>query len=218
MENFIKLRKVNKVHEPSELFTGMHHLYHEMGMNDNILSHSPMRIFEYPWAVDMIKPHADMRILDAGCGASPLPVYLHTRMGVKDVTGIDAQSSFDNPTFSFKPEWANQFGVNYVRANILDYRSKVYDCVLCISVLEHLYRPIDRIKAIINLWENVRDGGRLVLTFDYMVNIGIGLQYLLAPVGTTIDCVNYEDQVTAICIEKTAKEGQAEWIQLNQGL
>lgn len=214
----IILRKQDEITEKSDVFKELQAIYLSMGMKDDLLSHSPGRIFEYPWTLSMIDVNApNLRVLDAGCGSSPLPIYLKNK-GITDVTGLDIQSSFDNPTFSFKPEWVDKYGINYVQGNILNYRSKVYDIVLCVSVLEHIFRPTDRIKAIINLWENVRDGGKLILTYDFMQHVAVGLQYILAGIGRTVDCVNYMDKITAICIQKVAREGQAEWIQANTGV
>lgn len=189
-------------------------IYKEMGQGDNLLEHSPSRIVEYPWTLEHIKGE---RILDAGCGASPMLLYLK-RKGIQDVTGIDAQSSFDNPTFSFKPEWERQYGITYQQANIINYRSKVYDTVYCVSVIEHIFRPVDRAKAVLNLWENVRDGGRLIITLDYDYALLAGVFMLLGSVAKVVDSFSYKDKVFGICFEKVGVEGQAEWVQANSGL
>jgi 2-polyprenyl-3-methyl-5-hydroxy-6-metoxy-1,4-benzoquinol methylase len=212
----IQMCPTPKITDKSDIFVELESIYKEMGMGDNLLSHSDGRIFEYPWAIRMIgelKP--DLRVLDAGCGSSPLPIYLK-RKGITDITAVDAQGAFDNPTWSFKPEWKEQFGINYVRGNIIDYRSKVFDVVLCISVLEHIFRPIDALKVIVNLWENVRDGGKLIMTFDYRQWIALGMQLMLGEVANLQECIEYDGKISAICLNKL-KENDKEWLQQNAG-
>lgn len=218
MESIILMKNVNETDEQDKvIFQRLEGFYKEMGQTDDLSAHSPTRNFEYGFAITQAGVKNTHRVLDAGCGSSPLLLYLK-KFGYTDLTGIDTQSSFDNPTFSFKPEWREEFGINYVQANIINYRSKVFDVIFCISVLEHIYRPIDRLKAIINLWENLRDGGKLIMTFDYMQWVGIGLQYLLLGSAKCIECINYQDKITAICLEKINNEGMAEWVQMNKGI
>lgn len=42
-----------------------------------------------------------------------------------------------------------------------------FDYVLNVSTIEHLKSQEDRLKAIKNLWKQVKPNGRLILTFDY---------------------------------------------------
>lgn len=218
MDNIIQMKNIDGVDKQEKLiFERLKEVYKELGQVDDLTFHSPAREFEYGFAIRHSGIKNTDRVLDAGCGSSPLLLYLK-RFGYEDLTGIDTQSSFDNPTFSFKPEWREQLGINYVQANIINYRSKVFDVIFCISVLEHIFRPIDRLKAIINLWENLKDGGKLIMTFDYMQWVGIGLQYLLLNSGKCIECINYKNKITAICLKKTNNEGMSEWVQMNQGL
>lgn len=208
----------NRMDEPTEegkkLFAELEKVYKEMGHRDNLIDHSASRPVEYFWALKSNENKFSARILDAGCGASPVLPLLSKN--IPDLTGIDSQSSFDQPTFGFRPEWGQQFGVNYVQANILTYRSQVFDVIFCISVLEHIFRPIDQLKALVQLWENLKDGGRLIVTLDYNWALLAGFVISLNGLGKVIDTLNWKDKVYGICLEKTGNEGMAEWVQMNK--
>lgn len=213
-----------RMDEPNEFckmaYADLERVYTEMGHNDSLLEHSSSRPVEYGWALQVLNPDNwekfnKVRILDAGCGASPLLPFLKNR-NYKDLTGIDTQSSFNQPTFGFRPEWKEQFGINYLQANILTYRSQVFDVIFCISVLEHIFRPIDQLKALVQLWENLKDGGHLIVTCDYAWSLLAGFYFSLCGAAKIVDSLNWQDKVYGICLQKVMKEGLTEWLQINK--
>lgn len=198
-------------------------IYKELTMDDWD-NHSHRRDYEYSWALSMLDPSA-RRILDAGCGSSPLLLYLK-RHGKVDLTGIDVQSTFDNPTFSFNPEWASKYDINYVQANMINYRSRVFDAVFSISVIEHIFRPIDRLKALVNLWENLRYQGRMIITLDDTAELLEGFALSIAGACQVVDAIKIEDKVYGLCLYKdnfqtrelVGNDGDTEYLQQNAGL
>lgn len=56
---------------------------------------------------------------------------------------------------------------NFIYYNLYNKYDNKFDMVLCISVLEHLHGNIK--EVFMNLWEQVKEGGTLILTFDYPI-------------------------------------------------
>lgn len=127
------------------------------------------REWEYPWTVINGGFQPGMRVVDLGCGGSPVVPYLAWRMGCV-CTGVDLNLTsteghtlrgFDGPPEMRVPE------ADWVIASMADTRlpGASFDRVLCISVLEHVgetvaaatFREMRRLLA---------PGGRVLITTD----------------------------------------------------
>ncbi|MCL5279813.1 MAG: class I SAM-dependent methyltransferase [Planctomycetes bacterium] len=117
----------------------------------------PSKQWEYPWALESAALPLNSRVLDVGCGASVLPLYLD-RLGHR-VIACDIDLDWD---------LVEQTPLPYIKADLtaLPFEKAQFEAVFCISVLEHL--PLDRMIPV--LWELhrvLRAGGRLLLTADF---------------------------------------------------
>jgi len=127
------------------------------------------REWEYPWTIINGEFSAGMRVVDLGCGGSPVIPYLAWRMGCA-CTGVDLNLSsreghtlrgFDGPAEIRVPE-ADWFLASMAETGLDE---STFDRVLCISVLEHVgeaiagatFREMRRILA---------PGGRVLITTD----------------------------------------------------
>lgn len=119
----------------------------------------PSKRWEYPWALERAGLSKCRHVLDVGCGASIFPLFL-VRRGVA-VTAMDP----------FLPESLRMPAdpcPAYVRGRMqqLPFRSRAFDAVFCISVIEHL--PVSDMHAALEEMARVlKPGGRLLLTTDY---------------------------------------------------
>jgi hypothetical protein len=137
-------------------------------------AHNP-RALEYPWVLAHVPgPLRGSRILDVGAGVNPLPFVLADR-GAHVVT-------LDNHTLmragSNRSEW-NEWG--FLDYSALDPRissvhrafeeadfAEPFDCILCISVIEHLCASVRR-AWMSRFARHLRPGGALLLTVDLVL-------------------------------------------------
>lgn len=117
----------------------------------------PSKQWEYPWALESAELRLNSRVLDVGCGASILPVYLD-RVGHR-VVACDIDLDWD---------LVGQTPLPYVHADLttLPFDSGQFEAVFCISVIEHLARH-QMTSALQELNRVLRPGGRLLLTTDF---------------------------------------------------
>lgn len=117
----------------------------------------PSKQWEYPWALENAELRPGSRVLDAGCGASIFPIYLHRQGHHVAACDVDLDMDLIGPT-----------GVAYTRADLTDlpYEDGRFDAAFCISVIEHL--PRERMRdALWELHRVLRPGGKLLLTTDF---------------------------------------------------
>jgi cyclopropane fatty-acyl-phospholipid synthase-like methyltransferase len=119
----------------------------------------PSKRWEYPWALERARLKPGSRVLDAGCGASIMPIYL-AKLGHR-VSAIDLEI----------PEGLDRMHgveVDYRKAELtaLPFDDETFDAVFCISVIEHLGRE-GTSAALDELRRVTRRGGRVLLTTDY---------------------------------------------------
>jgi SAM-dependent methyltransferase len=117
----------------------------------------PSRQWEYPWALESARLGLNSRVLDVGCGASILPVYLD-RLGHR-VVACDIDLDWD---------LVGETPIPYLKADLtaLPLESGQFEAVFCLSVIEHLAR--DQVTAALGELQRVlRPGGRLLLTTDF---------------------------------------------------
>jgi len=118
------------------------------------------------------------RLVDLGCGASPLPIYF-ADSGAK-VIGVDNDAEHDNGLWGYWPQLAQEVSTGvtpplYVNADMMDtdLADDFADVTVCVSVIEHLYkRGCDDPKAVTQaaFAEMVRitiPGGLIVVTADW---------------------------------------------------
>lgn len=143
-----------------------------------LTAHLPMaRAWEYPWAILNSKVSSNDRVLDVGSGCSLFPLYLAQKS--QNVDSVDTDEK--QVTVSAILARILGLGVNYFVDDALSLSAgdDTYDCVFCISVLEHLEQQLengvwvnrhrnglDRV-AIREFLRVVKPGGRVILTLDY---------------------------------------------------
>ena len=142
------------------------------------------REWEYPWAVINCEPAADMKILDCGCGGSPLLPFL---TGVYHCQGFgidmnhgdrfvpDQESYLKNTQFPLA-NLRNFFidpalivkNITVQKGNMMNlpYHDSFFDRVLCISVIEHM-KKADCEKAVGEMVRVLKTGGKLLITMDH---------------------------------------------------
>ena len=123
------------------------------------------RGWEYPWVLLHGEFQSGQRVLDAGAGASPLPMML-ARQGCQVVTVDDDQEGEGHREhlWGFHPELTLE-RYQAMRGNLhhLAYDEATFDRVVSVGVLEHLK---DRDVAIAEMRRVVKPGGLLVVTED----------------------------------------------------
>jgi SAM-dependent methyltransferase len=127
----------------------------------------PSKQWEYPWALESAGLGLNSRVLDVGCGASILPLYLD-RLGHR-VVACDIDLDWD---------LVGQTPIPYVKADLtaLPFERAQFEAVFCISVIERL--ALDRmIPALWELHRVLRAGGRLLLTTDFYEDRRASLAY-----------------------------------------
>jgi SAM-dependent methyltransferase len=144
----------------------------------------PNKHWEYPWVLANLRLEKGMKILDAGCGKSPLQFLLFD-VGCK-VYGIDL---FENVRWhGIDRNLSRRFGckIEYKRESLdsMSYPDNFFDRVCCVSVIEHCRaenvendklapqteddRSFQR-KIIVEMMRVLKPGGLLVFTVDYNI-------------------------------------------------
>jgi len=125
------------------------------------------RYREYFWILQRIKNYKDKKILDAGCGLSPLPFFFAVN-GAK-VYGVDTKWKFDSPEelafyslFSLYP----QYSLSFVNCDLVDtpFKDKYFDYIVCTSVFQSV--KIDKWTEIVTEFERILKG-YLLITVNY---------------------------------------------------
>lgn len=152
------------------------------------------RKWEYPWAI--LNSHCDRgnRVLDAGCGGSPLLLYLRKRGCI--CYGLDNRTLFEMPTAAFSLKFRicvalSRFfplyylfncgnieqlsldhrvlglDVNYIKGGLdkLPFEDGSFDRIFCISVIEHI-NEADILVVAAEFNRVLKRGGLLVTTID----------------------------------------------------
>lgn len=136
------------------------------------------RCWEYPWAILNSHLEPDTKILDIGSGWSLFPLYL-----AQKGWDVDCMDTDKRIVDIFAPLLSRilQVKVNYSVGDVLQIPSNdnSYDCVFCISVLEHLEEEVEN-NIIINKHRNsldrvaikelirvIKPQGRVIITLDY---------------------------------------------------
>jgi SAM-dependent methyltransferase len=153
------------------------------------------RKWEYIWSITNSKFRAGERVLDAGCGNSPLLFYFYNRGCF--CCGVDNKFSFEiyppsayslrrkivvflfksrllSYLINFQYHWGlsysnNAFGyrIHYIKGDMSDmpFAGSSFDHIFCNSVIEHLSRE-EMISAAQEFKRLLKTGGFLIATID----------------------------------------------------
>ena len=123
------------------------------------------RIYEYPYCYESIKKVAPTgaKVLDAGSGITFFPFFMSSMC---DVTCVDLDDY--GKTFEII-NGLQGTNVSFMRSDLrhMPYASEIFDCIYCISVLEHTSHRLEILREFHRL---LKPGGLLVLTFDISLN------------------------------------------------
>lgn len=130
----------------------------------------PIRQLEYSYIIKNVMKFMDqnIKLLDAGCGVSPMP-FLWKKMGAK-VTAVDLS---DQSIGLMKRMDADDYfncgneRIRFEQKNIIDlpFENNTFDIIESISVLEHLSYP-DYLVALQEFYRVLKPGGLLVCSCD----------------------------------------------------
>jgi ubiquinone/menaquinone biosynthesis C-methylase UbiE len=130
----------------------------------------PIRKLEYSYVLDQIvgKSNADYKILDAGCGVTPVPFLLGTISNHVHAVDFSSDDIKLMQTIKEKNDFPGSQNVKFEVQDItnLSFEDNVFDCVSCVSVLEHIDFPY-YMQAISELYRVLKPGGTLVCTMDF---------------------------------------------------
>lgn len=135
---------------------------------DSIVTHWS-REWEYPWAVLNSEAEPGMRVVDLGCGGSPLLPYMVWRLGCR-ATGVDLNllsagrqtlRGFPRDPAQIVPE-ADWVIASMAQTGLPDGS---FDRVVCISVLEHVGEDV-AVATLREMRRLLAPGGRVLITTD----------------------------------------------------
>ncbi len=123
------------------------------------------RIYEYEWARNVCNAYfndiSSKSVIDIATGDQHPGIFMFKSLGFSRVVGTDIL-----PLNKLKFCAIINDGIEYIQDNILDVKiSDKFDCVSCISVLEH-FNPDDQKVALKNIANMINDNGCILLTFD----------------------------------------------------
>lgn len=200
--------------EQFELFARMRNIVDDMNRPDDPVIYSwyehtqwKWKQCEYAWVLSHLKiPLVKKKVLDAGCGYTPLIRYLAS-------IGMDAYG-FDWDVMSDIQKKASRLLngdlVKYHKQDIraMNWQSDFFDYSVSVSVLEHLIGTLSYLKKALNtlfprkyklfLLDNIRSalgelirvtkpGGLIILTMDRGYGGGIPVRYVEKLFDITID-------------------------------
>ena len=111
------------------------------------------------WIYSNIRPYLGERILEVGCGTGNMT---ESFLNQEKVVGIDISDDHLNLIklrFSGRSNF-EAFNYDICDDKVVELRGYRFDTIICINVLEHIE---DDIKAIKNMYQLLRENGRLIL-------------------------------------------------------
>lgn len=155
------------------------------------------RHYEYRWLTDCLDAFfegrpGDASVLDAACGNDHPGCLMLAKMGFGEVEGLDMY-----PTHPLIDQFALA-NLTYVPGDLAQPLGRTYDAVCCISLLEHLERPLQK-TVMENLCDAVAPGGCLVVTFvtpgfEHDTDLAL-YRSVLADKGLEVNCVDVPESV-----------------------
>lgn len=150
---------------------------------ESIITHWS-REWEYPWAIINSEINSSYKILDCGCGGSPLIFYLADKFNCNSF-GIDRNYGNDlvNNQISYissgnilcnlrkvfvEPSLINNnCNINKGDMTSMPYENNYFHRVFCISVIEHLESEDLGLMSIKEMVRVLKPGGKLLVTMDH---------------------------------------------------
>lgn len=136
------------------------------------------RCWEYPFVLDLLERYSvapPVRILDVGCAMNPLMHHL-AKQGYR-VAGVDKYDMNDPGA----PDYIRQGwgGINFEQLapaidgriapmDKLPFESNSFNCVYCLSVIEHLESEEECTQGIREMSRVVAPGGLVIITEDFI--------------------------------------------------
>lgn len=151
---------------------------------DSVVTHWS-REWEYPWAVINSEVEPSYKLLDCGCGGSPLIPYLTKKFGCI-ANGIDL--NYGNDLVSNQNDYMSQgnklcdlrkvlvdpifftdgkYTIQKGSMDSMPYDTGHFDRVFCISVIEHLQSEDMGKECIKEMVRVLKSGGRMLITMDH---------------------------------------------------
>jgi SAM-dependent methyltransferase len=129
--------------------------------------HQWSRQWEYPFVLDRLQSilslNAPKRVLDAGSGITFFPYYLKSKYEMVDIDCCDRDQALQEPFQRINSQ--SKYKVGFLCSNLDStiYDDKSFDCIYCISVLEHTHNYPEIVEEFLRI---LKPGGRLIVTFD----------------------------------------------------
>jgi len=131
--------------------------------------HQWSRQWEYPFVYERIASHCSTNtlgkpnILDAGSGITFFPYYLQSHLKDASVYCCDYDSSLENIYSLINNNEEKPIAFNTASLKNMGFQDSFFDCIYCISVLEHTNDYQDIIDEFHRI---MKPNGLLVVTFD----------------------------------------------------
>lgn len=151
------------------------------------------RLYEYSWLMNVVPSFISTgNIIDIGCGNDHPSLFMLHDVGFQNVVGTDL---IEKDKYRYNDHMVD--GIEYHKDDILNPAiDNKFDCVSCISVLEHFTR--DQQKIVFgNIIKYINDHGCLVMTCDISPKYNPVPIYLdmLKENGFTFNIVDVEDEL-----------------------
>lgn len=128
---------------------------------DEIMNSFKMDFSLYEDLIEIVKPQS---ILELGCGMGRLfPIFMKE---AKEITGIDLSDELiDKGEKYFKVNNVNNAKIEFINTDMCSFKmNKKYDLIVfALSVLKHLKTDIDRLEALKNAKNHLKQDGFIVI-------------------------------------------------------
>lgn len=140
--------------------------------------HQWSRQWEYPFVLNKLRPtlsgSGKRRILDAGSGITFFPYYLGHEYPALDVQCCDRDGTLADTFEQINRDSNVKVGFTSSALASTPYDDDWFDCIYCISVLEH---TADYATIVAELFRLLKPNGKLIVTFD----LSLDGKYAISP-------------------------------------